>query len=115
LKAGALFALATLALITLVGWLLGLFYATAPEHRAIRVSAMIAIGVQLLTFTIMRLVSRENVVAGWGMGMLLRFAALAIHGLVLAKALGLPSAAALVSLAAFLFVTTTVEPLFLKK
>ena len=115
MKAGGLFALVTLALITLAGWLLGLFYATAPEHRAIRVSALIAIVVQLLSFTIMRLVSRENVMAGWGAGMLLRFGALVIHGLVLAKAMGLPSAAALVSLATFLFVTTLVEPLFLKR
>ena len=115
MKSAVLFLLVTVALTLAAGWVLAHFYAAPAERHAIVVSAWIAIGVQLLTFTIMRLVKREHVIAGWGVGVILRFAVLAVYGLVLAKAMGLPSAAALVSLAVFLFVTTTVEPLFLKQ
>ena len=115
MKSAALFLLSTVALIGLVGWVLSNFYPTPGEHHAIVVSAVVTIAVQLLAFTIMRLVAREHVIAAWGVGAILRFAVLALYGLVLAKAMGLPSAAALISLAAFLFVSTTVEPLFLKK
>ena len=115
MKSTALFLLAAMALTAVVGWALGLYFTTPAEHHAILVSAIVAIVVQLLAFTIMRLVASEHVIAGWGVGVLLRFAVLAIYGLVITKAMGLPSAAALVSLAAFLFVSTTVEPLFVKK
>jgi len=54
------------------------------------------------------------VVAGWGMGMLIRFIVLAIYAFLGARVLGLPIAAALVSLAAFFFVSTLLEPVLLK-
>jgi hypothetical protein len=114
-KATAIFALLTVVLIAAVGWILSVFYTSPADHRAILVSAGLAIVVQLVAFTIVRLVPREHVVAGWGVGVLLRFAVLALYGLVIANAMGLPSAAALVSLACFLFVSTTIEPLLLKK
>jgi len=114
-KATAIFALLTVVLIAAVGWILSVFYTSAADHRAILVSAGLAIVVQLVAFTIVRLVPREHVVAGWGVGVLLRFAVLALYGLVIANAMGLPSAAALVSFASFLFVSTTIEPLLLKK
>jgi hypothetical protein len=114
-KATGLFVLLTVVLIAAVGWVLGIFFRTPEEHHAILVSAAITIVVQLIAFTIVRLVKREHVIAGWGIGVLLRFAVLALYGLVIAKAMGLPSAAALVSLACFLFVSTTIEPLLLKK
>ena len=44
----------------------------------------------------------------------MRLMALAAYALVVTRALGLPSAAALVSLAAFFFLSTVVEPLLLK-
>jgi hypothetical protein len=52
--------------------------------------------------------------AGWGVGVLLRFVVLAAYALVGAKALGLPLAPALISLVAFFFVTSLVEPVLLK-
>ena len=71
--------------------------------------------VQLVAFAAARHTSGTNPFAGWGVGMLLRFAALAIYGLVVVKAYALPSAAALLSLATFFFVSTLVEPPLLKK
>jgi hypothetical protein len=53
-------------------------------------------------------------VAGWGMGMLIRFIVLAIYAFLSSRVLGLPVAAALVSLAAFFFVSTLLEPVLLK-
>jgi hypothetical protein len=114
-RTAALFLAVTVALTAVVGWILGYFFRSPAEHHAILVSAVVAVVVQLLAFTIMRLVKREHVIAGWGVGVILRFAVLAVYGLVIAKAMGLPSAAALVSLAAFFFVSTTVEPLFVKR
>ena len=111
----ALFAVISLALITAFAWVAGLFFETPEAHRAIRISAVTAFVVQLFTFAIARLVSERNVIAGWGLGALLRLVTLAVYGLVMVKALGLPAAAALISLATFLFVSTLVEPLLLKQ
>lgn len=115
MKAVGAFLAVSLALVIAGGWILGYFFPSPAEHRAIRISAAIAVAVQLVTFAIMRIVPRDQMMAGWGIGALLRFAVLGVYGLVLAKALGLPSAAALVSLATFLFVSTIVEPLLLVK
>jgi len=90
------------------------FVFTEPDAaRAVRASAWMAFCVQILTFTIARLVARENVIAGWGLGALLRFATLAFWALLGTRALGIPSSPALLSLVSFYFVSTLVEPLFL--
>ena len=68
---------------------------------------------QSVTFAIARLVARENVIAGWGLGVVLRFATVAFWAFLGIKALGIPSAPALLSLVTFYFVSTLVEPLFL--
>ena len=52
--------------------------------------------------------------AGWGIGIALRFAALMLFGLVAVPWLGLPLSASLLALATFLFITTLIEPLFLR-
>lgn len=114
MKAVGVFLAVSVALVALLGWVLGYFFPSPLEHRAIWTSAVVAVAVQLLAFTIMRLVPREQMMAGWGLGALLRFAVLGVYGLVLAEALGLPLAAALISLAVFFFVSTIVEPLLLK-
>jgi hypothetical protein len=44
----------------------------------------------------------------------MRFAVLGVYALVFVKALGLPSGAALISLAAFFFISTLIEPLLLQ-
>jgi hypothetical protein len=55
-----------------------------------------------------------NIMAGWGAGLLLRFVTLVFHALIGTKLMAYPPAPALLSLAAFFFVSTLVEPVFLK-
>ena len=98
-----------------VGALRGMAYTGAEERRAVVVSALIALPLQLATFAGVRSVPREHVMSAWMGGTLVRFVALMVYGFVLVKALGLPSAAALVSFAAFLFALTLIEPLLLNK
>ena len=80
---------------------------------SVRASAWLAFIVQTFTFLIARLVARQNVIAGWGLGVILRFASVAFWGLLGIKALGLLVGPALMSLVLFYFVSTLVEPLFL--
>jgi hypothetical protein len=47
--------------------------------------------------------------AGWGLGIILRAITLALYGLVFAKMLGLPLAAALTSFVVFLFASMLLE------
>ena len=114
MKHVVLFLLVLLALVAGAGWVLGLKFASPAEHRAIWTSAVIAVAVQLVAFVVLRLVSREQIFAAWGLGAVMRLLVLAAYGLVVAGALGLPGAAAMVSLAAFFFLSTVVEPLLLK-
>jgi hypothetical protein len=114
MKKLAMFAAVSLVLIAIAGWLLTLAFPTAGDRHAIVVSAIVAYVVQLVSFSIARAWYASNVVAGWGMGMLIRFLVLAIYALLSAKVLGLPVPAALVSLAAFFFVSTLIEPVLLK-
>jgi hypothetical protein len=108
------FSLAQAVLIVLVGYLLSRFLWTTPEAaRAIWASAWLAAGVQVATFAIARLVARQNLMAGWGLGVLLRFAAMAMWAFLGVKALGLDLTPALLSLVIFFFVSTLIEPLFL--
>lgn len=86
-----------------------------PEvAKAVWTSAVIAFGVQLLSFAVAKPFLKENPIVGWGLGSLLRFAVLLLHAFVGVRALDLASGPALLSLAGFLFITMLVEPLFLK-
>ena len=114
--AGSVLRFTVIALVAtlVVGLLLTKVYGGAEERRAILISACIALPLQVATFTLARAVPREHVMSAWAGGALLRFIALFVYGFVLAKALGLPSGPALISFAAFLFVSTLIEPLLLK-
>jgi len=110
-------ALWTLALAVIVGG--GSLLATwaVPGEavaRAVWTSPAITFVVQLGTFGLARGAQRTNVMAGWGAGMVIRFLALAVYALLVVRRLGLAPAPALLSLAAFLFVSTIVEPVLLK-
>jgi hypothetical protein len=113
-KALSLYALVSAVIIGASAAILTLAFADSGGPHAVWTSAVVAFGVQLLGFAIARFTIRENVIAGWGLGMLLRFAVLALYALVLIKALALAPAAALISLATFFFLSTLVEPLLLK-
>jgi hypothetical protein len=109
------FALATAVVIAIAATVgIMLFPAIGLEGaRAVVTSAGVAFTVQLLTFGIARFFAPANLMAGWGIGMLARFLVLVFHGFVGAQLLGQPMGAALVSLAAFFFLTTLIEPFFL--
>jgi hypothetical protein len=112
-RAVALFAAAQLVVLPLVGLLLAWFFRAPGDHSAILAAGWVAVGVQVLTFAIVRLVAREQVIAGWGLGVLVRFAVVAAWAFLLVPALGLAATPALIALVAFFFVSTVVEPLFL--
>lgn len=88
-------------------------WSSADAARAVQVSAWVAVVVQGITFAIARLVAREQVIAAWGLGVLLRFAVVAVWAFLAVPALGLTAGPALMSLVLFFFVSTLVEPLFL--
>jgi heme/copper-type cytochrome/quinol oxidase subunit 4 len=114
MKKTASFALVSLLTMALFGWMLTYAFPTAADRHAIVVSAVIAYVVQLASFMIARAWAATNVVAGWGLGMLIRFVVLALYALVGVKVLHLQTTPALVSLAAFFFVSTLAEPVLLK-
>ena len=109
-RALALYALAS---VVAIGLAAGVFVAVYPgpaERQAVLVSALVALVVQLIAFAFARLLAgRGSAIAGWGLGALLCFVTLIVYGFV-SRALGLPSNAALLSLATFLFLTELIEP-----
>jgi hypothetical protein len=99
-----------------VTWGVGvLLFQDADVQRALGISAALAFGIQMVAFLIARrFAQRKNVIAGWGIGVALRFGALLIFGLIGVPRLDVPLSAALLGLAIFLFVSTLIEPLFLR-
>jgi hypothetical protein len=114
-KAWALYALSAVVLIATIGWLLSLAFSGPQDAAAIRLSAIVAIVVQLAAFAVTSVLARRHLIAGWGVGSLLRFITLVVYALLAVKVLGLAPVAALVSLAVFLFLSTLIEPLFLRR
>jgi hypothetical protein len=90
-----------------------LLFQDPAERRALWLGAGVAVAVQLATFAVARAMRHRNVIAGWGLGVALRFAALGVFALVVVPRLHLPLTAALLGMAVFLFLSTLVEPLFL--
>ena len=115
MKRALTFAAACAALIA-ASWAVSvLLFTDAPVRRGLTIAAGVAFVIQMITFQVARMAARrQNVMAGWGIGVALRFVALAIFALVAVPRLGLPLAPALVGLAFFLFVSTLIEPLFLQ-
>jgi heme/copper-type cytochrome/quinol oxidase subunit 4 len=109
-RALTLYGLGCLLVIGLAGAALAVVWGTAPERQAVLVSALVALVVQMVAFAIARLLAASgNGVAGWALGAVICVVALVIFGFV-GRALGLPSNAALVSLATFFFLTELIEP-----
>ncbi|MCU0624950.1 MAG: hypothetical protein MUF21_00445 [Gemmatimonadaceae bacterium] len=111
IRAVALYMLISLLVVGAAGWVLLLVYPGPAGQQAVLASAAIALVVQLVAFLLLRLSVGRNVFAGWGVGALLRFLAIGVMATVVADAMGLDRNAALVSLAAFLFLSMLVEPL----
>jgi hypothetical protein len=115
IKRFAIFAVASAAVIAVVAVLFGLIFGSPADHRAIRVSALIAYFVQLFGFVVVLLVRTSNIFAAWGLGMLLRLTTLAVFAFLVVRGMQLPPEPALVSMVAFFFLTTLVEPVLLKR
>lgn len=103
----------TLAIILVAGWLLSLAFHGPGDASAIELSAVVAAAVQIAAFAPVRRLARGHMIVGWGVGALVRFVTLVVYGLLVLKVLAVAPAPALVALAAFLFLTTLIEPLFL--
>ena len=106
----AYYALASVVAIGVSAGLFVTYYSASLERRAVVTSAIVALVIQLIAFVIARRMSdRGNAIAGWGVGALICFTSLIAYGFV-SRALGLPSNAALLSLATFFFLTELIEP-----
>ena len=92
-----------------------MMFVAGSALRIVLVGAAIALGVQVAAFGVARALRVRNFMLGWGLGSVLRLVALVIYALVVARLWRGSMAPALVSFAAFLFVTTIVEPVFLKR
>ena len=114
MKQAVTFAVVSVVLIGLCAGVMLLLYPSAEAQRGVLIASFLALVVQLAAYAVIRGMGRRNVIAGWGIGAMLRFAVLIVFALVLVPRFALPSAPATISLALFLFVTTLVEPLFLK-
>lgn len=114
MKSFALYAASCAAIILVVGGIAWAF--TSPAGRpAIVASAGVAFAVQLLAFGIARVMQPKHLLLGWGLGSVLRLVTLVLFALIVARLWRAPLTPALLSLAGFLFATTVVEPLFLKR
>jgi hypothetical protein len=95
-------------------WVITLAVPGEETRHSVWMSALLVVIVQALAFSLVRVMQPLNVIAGWGLGMLLRLFALVAFGLFGVKALGLSMQPALLSMAGFFFVSTLIEPVFLK-
>lgn len=108
------FGAVSLTAIVLLAAIFSALYGGAADRRAVWVSAGVAVAIQLAAFGVVLANSKQSVIVGWGVGVGVRFAAFVLWGFAGVSQLGLPQGAALMSMASFLFVTTVIEPLFLK-
>lgn len=108
-----LYLLASAVAIAIAAVVFVMVYGGAAERRAVVVSAIVALVVQGIACAVARLMAAGgNGISGWTLGAVICIAALVAFGFV-SRALGLPSNAALLSLATFFFLTELIEPPFL--
>jgi hypothetical protein len=114
MRSFGLYAMSCLVAIALMGAIAWAFVGPVGQ-QAVLASASLALTVQLVAFGIARQLQRQNLMLGWGLGSVLRLVALVLYAVVVAKLWRAPITPALLSFAAFLFVTTVFEPVFLKR
>jgi hypothetical protein len=103
-----------LGVVVVGGLLMSLAFRGPGDSTAIWTSGAVAVVVQLAAFAVGRLAGQAGLMARMGAGALVRFFGLVAYALVALLALKLPAVAALVSLAAFLFLSTLLDPLLIK-
>jgi hypothetical protein len=101
------------ALVGLTGFALSLVFRTDADRTAIFISGILAVVVQLTAFGVTRSFGRQNALAGYAMGAVMRGTVLALYGFMFVRMLDLPPTAALVSFAVFLFSSMLLESLLL--
>jgi preprotein translocase subunit SecG len=111
IRATVLYLLVATLVTAAAAWVLLLVYPGEAGQKAIITSAVIALAIQLVAFILLQLFKGKNVMAGWGLGALLRFGSLGAYALLAKSTLGLDMNTALVSLACFLFLSMLIEPL----
>lgn len=111
IRAVLLYLLVATLVTVAAGWVLLLVYPGAEAQRAIITSALLSLVIQLIAFILLQLFKGRNVMAGWGLGALLRFGGLGVYAMLATKTLGLDMNPALISLACFLFLSMLIEPL----
>ena len=109
MKAAVWFLGAVVAIVLVSGLGLAIPFSSGADHAAIRSSAAVAVVAQAFAFAITRAMAGPGVLAGWIVGIAIRFATLVVYGIVAVKVLGLPAPAALISLVTFLFLSTLAE------
>ena len=114
MRAWLRFAVLSTMIITALAWVAALRWSDPMTAHAIWTSAIVASVVQLVSFAVARAFVASNPLVGWGLGSMVRFAAVIGHAVLGVPVLGVPSGAALMSLVVFLFVTMVLEPLFLR-
>jgi hypothetical protein len=113
-KRALAFAAACLTVIGATFVLLWFVFGSPNDRRAVALGAGVSFVVQLAAFGAALSLADTNIMAGWGLGVAVRILALAVYAFVAVPQLGLPATAALVSVALYLFLSTLVEPFFLK-
>jgi hypothetical protein len=108
------FLASTIAIVCVGAWIVTRAMPGQDVARAMWASAIVVVIVQAAAFGIAWMMRPVNVIAGWGMGMLLRLFSLVLFGMFGVKALGLVLQPALLGMAGFFFVSTLLEPVFLK-
>lgn len=104
----------TIGVVLIAGVLLSLVFRGPGDAGAIWLSAAIAVVVQLAAFALSRVAGAGNLMARMGTGMLLRFVTVVSYAFLIAFVVKIPLVAALVSLFAFFFISTLIEPLLIK-
>jgi hypothetical protein len=114
MKKFAGFIAVTIGVVCAGAWIITRAVPGPDVSRSVWASAIAVVIVQTLAFSLVRMMQPVNVIAGWGLGMLLRLVVLVAYGFFGVKALGLSMEPALLSMAGFFFVSTVIEPVFLK-
>jgi hypothetical protein len=109
------FMVVTIAVVCVGAWVTTRVVPGPDVSRAVWTSAGIVVVIQALAFLLVRSMGPLNVIAGWGLGTMLRAVTLVAYGFFGVKALGLLMQPALLSMAGFFFVSTVIEPVFLKQ
>jgi hypothetical protein len=106
---------AVCALVAALVVLIGGAVVAPPQRDAVRAGAAIGAVVQVAGFWIFAVwLFPGRLWEGYGLGLLARFAAFAVVALWMVPAMGLPLAVTLFAMVGVFWLTTMVEPLFMK-